>query len=525
MQRGNEVDNSDRRPLIRWFLTGAVVIAICLGLSAIMLVMNWPFTQAAVAKALQDRFARTVHIQSFRGTYFPPGCVAEGVSFEHRKRTDLPPLITVRTLTIKASYADLLRAHKRVGDVEVAGLHILVPPARHDGKPHSIMPLTESTSGKSLEIGEIMADGAVVEFRTDQPGKEPLTIRIHRLTLDHVGEKGPISFHASLLNPEPPGEILAEGQVGPWNADEPGSVPLSGSYSFDKGNLNVFKDLGGILSSKGKFSGTLDRIDCQGTVDVPDFRVSKNTHAVHLATEFHAAVDAANGDTTFDPARSHFQQTTIVSKGGVMGHAGRKGKAVALDVNVTDGRIDDLLRLFADQARPSMTGRISLRAKAELPPGPEGFLQKLSLQGDFGVAGGKFTNIAAQAPINRLSDSARGENKQQEAADPATALSNLKGHVIVKDGIATFSNVSCNIPGAFAEMRGTYNLLSKNVDLQGVLHTTGKLSDTTSGLKALVLKVASPFLKKNSVTVVPFTIKGTAKQPAFSLDFDGKRHM
>ncbi len=157
--------------------------------------------------------------------------------------------------------------------------------------------------------------------------------------------------------------------------------------------------------------------------------------------------------------------------------------------------------------------------------GSEGFLRKLSLQGDFGVAGGKFTNAAAKTPINVLSESARGENKKQEAADPATALSNLKGHVVVKDGIATFSNVSCNIPGSFAEMQGTYNLLSKNVDLRGVLHTTGKLSDTTSGFKALVLKVASPFLKKNSVIVVPFTIKGTAAQPAFSLDFDGKRHL
>nr|MDQ2899540.1 hypothetical protein [Acidobacteriota bacterium] len=402
MQRESDVDrsvdNNDRRPLVRWFLTGAVVIALCLGISAIMLIANWPFTQAAVTKALQDRFARTVHIQTFRGTYFPPGCVAEGVSFEHRTRKELPPLITVRTLTIKAGYADLLRAHKRVEQVQVAGLHILVPPGRHDGKPHSIMPLTESTSGKSLEISEIKTDGAVIEFRTDQPGKEPLTIRIHRLTLDQVGEKGPISFHASLLNPEPPGEILADGRIGPWNGDDPGGVPLSGSYTFNKANLNVFKDLGGILSSRGKFSGTLDRIDCEGSVDVPDFRVSKNKSAVHLSTEFHAAVDAENGDTAIDTARSHFRQTTVISTGGVAGHPGQKGKTVALDVNVPDGRVDDLLRLFADQKRPSMTGRVSLRAKVELPPGSAGFLQKLRLRGDFGVAGGKFTNIAAQTP-------------------------------------------------------------------------------------------------------------------------------
>jgi uncharacterized protein YhdP len=102
-------------------------------------------------------------------------------------------------------------------------------------------------------------------------------------------------------------------------------------------------------------------------------------------------------------------------------------------------------------------------------------------------------------------------------------LSNLKGHVSVKNGIATLSNISFSAPGTRAEIRGTYNLLDKTVNLQGVLHTNGKLSDTTSGFKALVLKAVGPFLKKKTVTIVPFTVTGTSKQPSFALDFDAKR--
>ncbi len=68
-----------------WLIIGASLIVIA-GIVLIVLVWNWPFTQQAVTKALQDRFARTVQICSFRKTYFPPGCVAEGVSFLHRKR-------------------------------------------------------------------------------------------------------------------------------------------------------------------------------------------------------------------------------------------------------------------------------------------------------------------------------------------------------------------------------------------------------------------------------------------------------
>src|SRR5216684_5961018 len=98
------------------------------------------------------------------------------------------------------------------------------------------------------------------------------------------------------------------------------------------------------------------------------------------------------------------------------------------------------------------------------------------------------TNAEVQVPLNRLSQSARGENKKQEAEDPETVLSNLKGHVSVKNGIATLSNVSFSAPGTLAQIRGTYNLLDKTVNLQGVLRTNGKLSDTTSGFKALVLK-------------------------------------
>src|SRR5579872_2415519 len=116
-----------RHGLRRWIL-GAAVLTVALAVTAILLAVNWPFTEAAVKKTLQDRFARQVTIRKFRGSYFPPGCVAEGVSFLHRKRKDLPPLITIETLTLRTGYTGLLRIHKLVDYVQVAGLHIRIPP-------------------------------------------------------------------------------------------------------------------------------------------------------------------------------------------------------------------------------------------------------------------------------------------------------------------------------------------------------------------------------------------------------------
>src|SRR5450631_2071411 len=138
------IHSARNRALRRWILAGAAVAAAGVAVSAILLAMNWPFTQAAVTKALEDRFARDVKIQKFRSTYFPPGCVAEGIEFLHRQRKDLPPLITVQTLTIRAAYSGLLRIHKLVNDVQVAGLHVLVPP-KNPNAARQTFPLTNST--------------------------------------------------------------------------------------------------------------------------------------------------------------------------------------------------------------------------------------------------------------------------------------------------------------------------------------------------------------------------------------------
>jgi hypothetical protein len=93
----------------------------------------------------------------------------------------------------------------------------------------------------------------------------------------------------------------------------------------------------------------------------------------------------------------------------------------------------------------------------------------------------------------------------------------------VKNGVATLSNVSFSAPGTRAQIQGTYDLLDRKVDLHGTLYTNGKLDDTTSGFKAVVLKAVGPFLKQKSVTVVPFAITGTSSHPAFALDFTAKR--
>ncbi len=516
------IQSTRRGVLRRWIFVTAALVGLGVASAAILLALNWPFTQTAVTKALQDRFARDVKIRNFRSTYFPPGCVAEGIEFLHRKRKDLPPLITVQTLTIRTGYSGLLTIHKLVTDVQLTGLHILVPPKSPDSAPQTF-PLTNSTSGKTLTIGEITTDDAVLEFLSEQPAQDRFTLRIDHLTLDHVGESDPVSFHARFNNTEPPGEIRSDGRFGPWNEDDPAGTKLSGSYTYEYAKLGVFEGIAGTLSSQGEFGGTLGHIDAERNFDVPDFKISGSAHAVHLASTFQAVVDGTNGDTFLTRVESHFGRTTVISQGDVKSPPDQHGKTVMLTMSVSQGRIEDLLRLFTGSARPAETGDVRLQTKGELPPGPESFLIRLRLDGELGIGSGRFTNPKVQEPVDRLAESARGKTKNQEEVDTTTVLSNLKGHFAANGGNAKLSQVSFSEPGTLAQIDGTYNLVNKKLNLRGVLHTSGKLADTTSGFKSVVLKALGPFIKKKSITVVPFVVTGTSSAPSFALALDGKR--
>ena len=101
------------------------------------------------------------------------------------------------------------------------------------------------------------------------------------------------------------------------------------------------------------------------------------------------------------------------------------------------------------------------------------------MEGDFGIDAARFTNPGTQEGIGVLSESARGkppddDDKEKTAADAESLLSDLKGHVVLQNGIATFTRLSFGVPGAHAEMHGTYDLISEKIDLAGVSANASK---------------------------------------------------
>jgi hypothetical protein len=264
---------------------------------------------------------------------------------------------------------------------------------------------------------------------------------------------------------------------------------------------------------------------------------------VQLQTQFHAVVNGENGDTFVQQIAATFWKTTVRSEGSVAGKAGQPGKTASIELSAKDGRIQDLLLLFVRAQRAPMSGIVSFHAAVFIPPGKRPFLEKVELQGDFGIDAGSFSKSVTQEGVNRLSagalsdkgkkdvkdkgkddnDKDKDKKDKDDKEDAATVLSNLKGHVLLKGGTARFSNLSFSVPGALAQMQGTYNLITEKIDLHGTLKTDSAPSNTTHGMKSLMLKVLDPLFKKKPADyVMPVKITGTYEHPTFGMDLSGR---
>lgn len=480
-------------------------------LCTVLFSRNWPFSKEAILQRLQEAADSQVSVRSFRETYFPsPGCVLEGAVFQHGSHS-AKPLLTIEKLIFKGSYVGLL-AH-RIPKVIAEAAHVTIPPF---GTGTAF-----KTEHSRITIGELVANGVLIEFESRVPNKKPVLFEIQQATLRDIGWAKAIAYDMKVHNPEPPGEVTLTGNFGPWNENDSGETPISGHYLFNNADLSIYQGIAGILSSTGNFSGKLSHIDISGTTDTPDFEVKMGGHPVRLTTQFSAYVDATRGNTFLKQVDADFWKTHITAKGSIAKPEPGKSQTALLDLSSSSARIQDVLGLFVKANRPPMSGRTTFQARAEIPPGPEEFLKKVRFCAEFGVGGGTFANGSTQQQVDKLSAGAQGE---KNTSDAGLVLTNLKGRGDLINGVATFSDLSFHIPGAGSRMHGTYNVLNERIDLRGQLRVDTEISNTQTGVKSLLLKVIQPFFKrKEKGQIVPVRLAGTYDHPTFGLDLRDKR--
>ncbi|MFI5126521.1 MAG: AsmA-like C-terminal region-containing protein, partial [Candidatus Acidiferrales bacterium] len=194
-------------------------------------------------------------------------------------------------------------------------------------------------------------------------------------------------------------------------------------------------------------------------------------------------------------------------------------RTIVLDVTAKDARIEDLLRLVVNSDKPLMTGNVSLKAKFALPSrnaDKEDITDRLLLNGTFGLGVVRFAKNTVQEKVNSLSRRGRGDT---DPNDDDTAVSSLQGTFTLRHGVAKFSQLTFSVAGAKVLLHGTYDLNAENLDFSGTLNLQAKLSQTTTGMKSLFLKMIDPLFKsKDAGAVLPIKITGTREKPLFKLD-------
>lgn len=504
----------------------AIVLVACVVVAGVVASRQWPFSHDAVIQALQLQTGGEVQIGSFHQMYLPkPGCIAENVTFRHSGDKTGQPFLTIPSLKILGTYHGLLTNHISV--IKADGLHVTIAPAGSSaaGTPG---PFNVGRLTSGLTIGKIIADGATIELAPTAERKQALIVRISKLIVHDLEDGKPLQFQARLQVPQPPIDLEAEGEFGPWNAGHGGESRASGAYTLKSLDLGAFHDIGGIVTSKGNFDGKLQHVTVHGTADTPNFTVSTSGHKIHIAGEFNATVNGLNGDTNVDALRVHYRHTTIVGAGSVVGREGQDGKTATFELSSNQAQVQDLLWIFISESKPPMTGPITFRSKSTLPPGKAPFLNRVKLTGDFGISNGQYPDPETQKNIDVLSAKARGQADKVEdtndklgndSYDPGQVLSDVKGHVVLSNAVAHLTDVSFQVPGALAKLNGTYKLPSERVDLRGYVRLDSELSKTTTGVKSVLLKVVEPFMKKgkHKASVVAIQIGGTYHNPTYAV--------
>jgi len=163
-----------------------------------------------------------------------------------------------------------------------------------------------------------------------------------------------------------------------------------------------------------------------------------------------------------------------------------------------------------------MVGSLRLATRFVLPPGEEEVVRRLRLDGRFTIAGTRFTDRTVQDKINELSH--RGSGKVRDAETPRVE-SRFEGSFRLGGGRLEIPNVTFDVPGSIVDLAGTYDLVPETLNFKGTLFMDAKVSDTTTGFKHFLLKLADPLFRRNGGgSAIPIRVTGRRSDPSFGLD-------
>jgi hypothetical protein len=502
----------------KWFLLVAllVMVAIVGGILFWRSLHIDQFTQAWVVRELSERFDTKVTLASLHVSAFPEMSVeGRNLNIYHRER-DLP-FIQIDQFTFHLGVLRIFRVPQEINGVSVKNMTITVAPRENrapDYKNGTAPAGKQKNTLPAILVGEIVCENTVLKILPKQAGKLPLEWDIHALRLWHAGANRSMEFHGTLTNAKPKGEIDTKGNFGPWNLDDKGATPVDGVYDFIDADLGPFPGIAGILSSKGKYFGQLDRLEVTGETDTPDFSLDRVGKPVPLHTEYSATVDGLSGDTYLHPVRATIIKSVIISRGSVVKVPDR-GHNINLDVRSEQARIEDILALAMKDDTPLLSGPAKIKAKLFLPPGKVKFIDKMIMDAEVAVDNAHWSSPKIREELQSFSRRAEGKVEDDAAG---SSVSDLKTNFHLENGALHFSSITFSVPGATVDLVGNYAMHSGELDFKGHIRLQAKLSEVVGGPRGAFLKPLDPLFNKNGAgTELPVTITGTRDAPTFGV--------
>jgi hypothetical protein len=500
-----------------WLPVGAfaslvIVLAISLVANA-----HWPYRYRVIKPMLEEVLGGQVNIAHYHRTYFPnPGFMAAGITLDRSPTPAVPPLGTIASISVQGSWLDLLMFRERVRQVDLTGLHLVIPAPGSAANKKDFPPGSSlSFSGPDTLIEQLSIHNSALDVIRAEGGIYSFPIRM--LVIRNLQKGRVLSYWVDMANPRPRGHIVSQGSFGPMNPMNLGATPLSGSFTFDRVDLHDIGDIGGTLSSQGSFKGNLSQIQAEASTTTPDFAVARG-RPTPVTTIAHCTINALSGDVLLDAVDAKFESTVLHVRGGIAGSP----KAIDVDITVSAGRAQDVLRPFLHADSP-IAGIVWLRSHAHVDPAGHGvpFLDRLHVDGSFDVPSERLTNPGTEQKLSAFSERAQRDPPSKAkliidsppgGAPPdavADVVSSLKGPARIEKGIATTRSLEFQIPGASLDLHGTLSLHDGTARLKGNLRMQSDVSHAATGFKSILLKPLIPFFKKRKAgAVVPILISG-----------------
>jgi hypothetical protein len=225
------------------------------GVAVACIAPHWPYSQHILIPAMQKAFKTKVTFQRFHRYYFPrPGCDAEIVTLTlPQNGSGDRTVVTIQRIGITGRYSDLLFNPKHFAHIRLDGLYVRIPPSSARAPYKGSEPENEGQLSK-FSLWSVTAHDAILEVENESH-TNPVKFEIHKLRVENIAVGQPMSYEVSMGLSDPPGELESQGTFGPWQADDPGKIPLRGNATLTDAKLDKYNGIAGTVQSQDHFNG------------------------------------------------------------------------------------------------------------------------------------------------------------------------------------------------------------------------------------------------------------------------------